>query len=97
MSEKIKTSTQNLREFITSQIKSDMEKSEIDKYQEILKELDTINSEDDARDKELVECKEVIIKQVKTSGSKDEPKEQESEKEPRSLEEIAQSIENGGK
>ena len=91
MSQKIKSSTQALREFLTGAIKPDMEKSEIDAYQNIIKELDNIESEDDARDKELVECKEVIINQVKRSGSGDKPKETESEqeKEPRSLEEIA--------
>ena len=94
ISQKIKESTQKVKEFITSLISADMSKETIDKHQAMLTELDSIVAEDDAKDKELIECKEVIIKQVKTQGSRDDSHDNEP-KEPRSLEEIAREVVGG--
>lgn len=94
---KIKDYSKTIKDFITGLITPEMEKSKIDEYNNILNVVDSINSEDESRDNELVECKEVIIQQLKSQGSSDEPKEEKEEVQPRSLEEIATSISNGGK
>ena len=95
---KIRDYSKTIKDFITGLITPEMEKSKIDEYNNILNVVESINSEDESRDNELVECKEVIIQQLKSQGSSDEPKEEQvQEVQARSLEEIATSISNGGK
>ena len=96
MSQKIKDSTKAVKEFISGLLKPDMSKEEIDSYNKIISRLDSIDEEDTARDSELIECKEVIINQVKNQGSNEKPHGNDEPRKPRSLEEIA-TEEIGGK
>lgn len=92
MSQRIKDLSKDIKDFLTSSINADMPKEQIDKYNEIIGLCDSIDEENSAQEKELHDCKEVIIKQVRSQGSSDKPKEEESEKQPRTLEQIAQDL-----
>lgn len=100
MGQKIKDLTKSLMEQIASIITSDMDKSQIDEYQHMISQLEEINAEDDLRNQELIECKEVIIKQVKQQGSSKEPSSTDKKDETEiatSWEDIANEVVNGGK
>lgn len=93
----IKDSTGKVKDFIKGLITSEMESSELQKYQDMITELDSIDNDEARIQKELTDCKDQIVKLVKSQGSANPPKEQIGEPTPRSLEEIASSVINGGK
>lgn len=89
----IKEKTGNVRDFIKGLINSDMSKEQIDKHEQAVKMLDEIDQEDEAKDKEIRECKDKIVSLIKTEGSSNPP--EDGEKKPRSLEEIAKATLGG--
>lgn len=93
----IKSKTEEVRAFIKSLIKSDMSTEDIDKHQKMLDKLDEIDKDEDSYTQEINSCKDKIVSLIKTEGSANPPQDGEGDKKPRSLEEIAKSIANGGK
>lgn len=91
----IKTKTENVRAFIKGLISSDMSAEDIDKHQKVLDTLDEIDKEEDSYTNEINVCKDKIVSLIKTEGTANPPQD-EGNKQPRSLEEIAKSI-SGGK
>lgn len=89
----IKEKTGSIREFIKGLINSDMSKEQIDKHEQAVKMLDEIDQEDESKDKEIRDCKDKIVSLIKTEGSSNPP--EDSEKKPRSLEEIAKATLGG--
>lgn len=84
--------TQKVREYLKSLMKNDMSKEEIETIDAHIKELDKIDEDFENKDKELKECKDIIINQIRNSGNTNqEIKEEETPKEPRTFEEIAQA------
>ena len=74
-----------------------MSAEDIDKHQKMLNQLDEIDKEEESYTKEIGECKDKIVSLIKTEGTANPPQDGEGNKQPRSLEEIAKSIANGGK
>lgn len=93
----IKTKTEEVRAFIKGLIKSDMPTEDIDKHQKMLETLDEIDKDEESYNKEINSCKDKIVSLIKAEGSANPPQENEGDKKPRSLEEIAKSMTNGGK
>ena len=93
----IKDSTNKVRDFLKSKITTEMSNDENNAYQSILEELDVIDKEDDAHSQELTKCKDTIVTLVNKQGSANPPKDAVGEQAPRTLEEIAVSVVNGGK
>ena len=93
----IKSKTEEVRAFIKGLINPNMSSEEIDKHQAILNKLDEIDKDEDSYNKEINSCKDKIVSLIKSEGSANPPQENEGDKKPRSLEEIAKSISNGGK
>ncbi len=93
----MKEKISNVREFIKGLITTEMSNEDIEKHQKMLNELDDIEKEEESYKKEISECKDKIVSLIKTEGSSNPPKEDGGNQQPRSLEEIAKSISNGGK
>ena len=93
----IKSKTKEVRDFITGLINSDMSTEDIEKHQKMLSKLDEIDKEEESLTQEINSCKDKIVSLIKTEGSANPPQDGEGNKNPRSLEEIAKSIANGGK
>ena len=89
----IKQKTGDVRNFIKGLINPDMSKEQIDQYEQAVKQLDEIDQEDEAKDKEIRECKDKIVSLIKTEGSSNPP--EDGDKKPRSLEEIAKATIGG--
>lgn len=89
----IKQKTGDIRNFIKGLINPDMSKEQIDQYEQAVKQLDEIDQEDEAKDKEIRECKDKIVSLIKTEGSSNPP--EDGDKKPRSLEEIAKATLGG--
>lgn len=92
----IKDSTNKVREFLKSKITSEMSTDEINSYQKMIEELDSIDNEDEKASQELTKCKDTIVTLVNKQGNANPPKDETGQQAPRSLEEIAQSVVNGG-
>lgn len=92
-----KDSTGKLRDFIKGLMTNEMETSELQKCQEMLGELDSIDSNEEQYKQDLTDCKDQIVKLVKSQGTSNTPKDEIGEPQPRSLEDIAKSVINGGK
>ena len=90
----IKEKTSSIREYLKSLINNEMSADQLDKHQSVLAELDEIDKEDTANLQEITSCKDKIVSLVKSQGTATPPKDT-VEKEPRSLEEIAQAIMGG--
>ena len=93
----IKETMTNIKEFINSLITTEMSTEDINKYQGIISSCDSVINESDLKDKDLAECKESLVRFIKTSGSKQEPPKTQTksdEPKPKSMEEIAQEILN---
>ena len=93
----IKEKTKVVKEFLKSHITKDMKTEDIEKYQQMIQHLDDIDGEEDTYTKEISDCKDKIVSLIKNEGSANPPQD-EQEKQPRSLKEIAESIsKDGGK
>ena len=92
----IKSKTEEVRAFIKGLINKDMSSEDIEKHQKMLDNLDAIDKDEESYTKEINSCKDKIVSLIKSEGSANPPQEEENKK-PRSLEEIAKSISNGGK
>ena len=94
----MKEKVEKIKEFLKGLINTDMDTETINKYNEIIGQVDAILDEHNGLEKELVSAKDTIVNLVKTQGNSNPPQDPTpQEKQPRGLEEIAQSISNGGK
>ena len=89
--------TENISNFIKSLITNETPVDDVQKYQEMLNELDSIDNEIESTHTELVKCKDKIVDLVNTQGSSKPPVDNVGTPNPRSLLEIGQSVINGGK
>lgn len=89
--------TETIQAFIKSLITNETPVDDVNKYQEMVKELSTIDDEIESTNHELNKCKDKIVELVNSQGDATPPKEPNGNQTPRSLEEIAQSVINGGK
>ena len=87
---KIQELIENLKSTLKDSIKDDMDVGTINKINQSIQDCDEILNEHSKVESELGECKNTIIKLVKTQGDANPPKETiPQEQQPRSLEEIA--------
>ena len=91
---KIKEITSDIRAYLQEITTKDMTAEQLEKHNRMISRLDEADKEEDAYAKEISDCKDIIVGKIKSQGSAVPPQE---EKKPRSLEEIAQDILNGGK
>ena len=89
--------TENISNFIKSLITNETPVDDVQKYQDMLNELDSIDNEIESTHTELVKCKDKIVDLVNTQGSSKPPVDNVGTPNPRSLLEIGQSVINGGK
>ena len=89
--------TENISNFIKSLITNETPMDDVQKYQDMLDELDSIDNEIESTHTELVKCKDKIVDLVNTQGSSKPPVDNVGTPNPRSLLEIGQSVINGGK
>lgn len=89
----MKESTNKIREYLNGLITKEMSAEQLEKHQEMLGELDKIDTAEDTYNKEIDDCKDQIVKLVKSQGTANPP--QDGPKQPRSLEEIATAIIGG--
>lgn len=88
--------TDKVRNFLKGKINDQMSAEELQDYQSMLEELDNIDNESKATHEELAKCKDQIVTLVRTQGTATPPAD-DPEPKPRSLQEIANSVINGGK
>ena len=94
----MKEKVELIKEFLKNHITSDMDTETIKSYNDMIEQADAILDEHNDLEKELVSAKDTIVKLVKTQGNSNPPSDPTpQEKQPRGLEEIAESISNGGK
>ena len=89
--------TENISNFIKSLITNETPVDDVQKYQDMINELDSIDNEIESTHSELVKCKDKIVDLVNTQGTSKPPMDNLGDKTPRSLEEIGESVINGGK
>lgn len=98
MEKKIQSLMTDLKGYLSGLITEDMNVEQINEINAHINKCDEALDEYKKTDDELLSAKETIIKIVKNSGSSEVPQDSsEVSKAPRSLEEIANSIKNGGK
>lgn len=88
--------TESISNFIKSLITNETPVDDVQKYQDMLTELNSIDNEIESTQTELVKCKDKIVELVNTQGTSKPPMDSIGDKTPRSLEEIGQSVINGG-
>ena len=88
--------TESISNFIKSLITNETPIDDVQKYQNMLNELNSIDSEIESTQTELVKCKDKIVELVNTQGTSKPPIDNLGDKTPRTLEEIGQSVINGG-
>lgn len=89
--------TNNVINFFKGLISSDTTTAEdVEKYQGFIKELEEVDQESLKKDEDISNYKDKIVSLVNHQGSANPPKDDVGNT-PRSLEEIAQSVINGGK
>ena len=89
----MKESTNKIRDYLKSLITKEMSADQLEQHQSMINELDQIDQQEDNLHKEIDDCKDQIVKLVKSQGTATPP--QDEPKKPRSLEEIAQAIRGG--
>lgn len=91
----MKEKTSALRAYLQELTTKEMSAEQLEKHNQMLALFDEIDKEDEANVKEIQDCKNIIVSNIKSQGSAAAPQE---EKKPRSLEEIAKDmLNNGGK
>lgn len=89
--------TNNVINFFKGLISSDTTTAkDVAKYQGFIKELEEVDQESLKKDEDISNYKDKIVSLVNHQGSATPPKD-DAGNTPRSLEEIAQSVINGGK
>ena len=95
----IKEQVAALKSKMNNRLTKESPKETIDFIAEVNKDLDSLQEKVETLEKEKAEIQEMYIGAVRSSGSKEAPKEEE-EKKPRTMEEIGAEIkakEDGGK
>lgn len=95
--DKIATNINLVKDFLKGKINNEMSSEELDSYNKMLGACDEVLNADTSRDNEVSSLKDVIIRSVQTTGDSKPPKEEQEEKKPRTLEEIANDVKSGGK
>ena len=91
----IKEKIEQLKNFLTGHINSDMDAETLKAFQDQIQVCDDALVEDKAVQDEILDYKNTIIKMVKSSGSSEQPREiTDTETQPRTLEEIALDYKN---
>ena len=89
-------SIENVKNFLKGLITSETSTDDVQKYQGLISEIEEVEQEQKSTSDELAKCKDTIVSLVNHQGSAKPPKD-DVNTQPRSLEEIAQSVINGGK
>ena len=94
---KIKENSNVIRQYLKDMTSADMSSEQLERHNSIIKMLDDNDAEEDKLITEINKGKNTIVSLIQSQGSAVAPQNPSGEPTPRSLEEIAQSIVNGGK